>query len=319
MNSLNSFNFVIANSPVTGRFPLYDVQGNYFTGNTLTHFSGSVDIISRTTLDLSSFSSEPILVFTQNGWVLLVSRNNTAVMIASSGELSSPTVDMIRLIVPNISTSRVQTLDRMQLPPFNHNLLAQIENITRQHLPFAIIYYVLDERYEMPVVGRHYPNLSGLNIISEQTGQPGHMFGGVIPLEETIDTREWVRPPEIVQEDPNLGNNVTPYSSSTQTNIRNNEMIQQSYEILMKQLYGIPVQLPQYLVINGLRVNFVPFEQIGQMLSQNQIERYIIDPLLQPFAGPPGTEYRIFTFFGKNGVTYLVRAKYNPQTNQIFS
>lgn len=86
---------------------------------------------------------------------------------------------------------------------------------------------------------------------------------------------------------------------------------------LVVQLYGIPVQLPEYLVINGLRVNFVPFAQIASMLSQNQIERYIIDPLLQPFAGSPGTPYRIFTFFGKNGITYLVKARYDTQTNQI--
>jgi hypothetical protein len=109
-------------------------------------------------------------------------------------------------------------------------------------------------------------------------------------------------------------------------NLLVDNLFRESYETLLKQLYGIPVQLPEYLVINGLRANFVPFEQIGQMLSTNQIERYIIDPLLQPWAGippaggaSPGTEYRIFTFFGKNGITYLVRAKYNSQTNQILA
>lgn len=90
-----------------------------------------------------------------------------------------------------------------------------------------------------------------------------------------------------------------------------------SYETLSRQLYGLPVIIPEFLVINGLRVNFIPFETIAKMISKNEIERWIIDPLLQPFAGPPGTNYRIFTFFGKNGITYLVKARYNTQTNQI--
>ena len=37
----------------------------------------------------------------------------------------------------------------------------------------------------------------------------------------------------------------------------------QSYETLLRQLYGLPVQLPEFLVINGLRVNFIPLQQIG--------------------------------------------------------
>ena len=91
-----------------------------------------------------------------------------------------------------------------------------------------------------------------------------------------------------------------------------------SYDVLLRQLYGPgPVSLPQFLVINGIRANFISFEQITTMLERNEIERYIIDPLLQPWTGAPPTEYRIFTFFGKNGMTYLVRARYNAQTNQI--
>ena len=96
-------------------------------------------------------------------------------------------------------------------------------------------------------------------------------------------------------------------------------LLHDSYETLTKQLYGIPVKLPEYLIINGIRSNFVPFQDIANMLSQNQIERYIIDPILQPWAGPPGTTNNILTMFGKNGITYLVKARYNSQTNQIFA
>ena len=90
-----------------------------------------------------------------------------------------------------------------------------------------------------------------------------------------------------------------------------------SYETLIKQLYGIPVELPEYLIINNLRSDFILFQQAQDMLSQNKIERMIVDPLLQPWAGSPSSEYRILTFFGKDGLVYLVKAKYNSTTNKI--
>ena len=89
----------------------------------------------------------------------------------------------------------------------------------------------------------------------------------------------------------------------------------ESYETFLKRLYGIPIQLPEFLIINGLRVNFIPFQQIVQMLAQNQIERYDIDPLLQPWSD---SSNKIITMFGRNGMTYLVKAQYDGKTNQIF-
>ena len=87
-----------------------------------------------------------------------------------------------------------------------------------------------------------------------------------------------------------------------------------SYETLVKQLYGLSVTLPEHLIVNGLKVNFIPFSQLNRI----QIERYIIEPLLQPWAGPPSTRNRILTIFGTNGMTYLVKALYDPVSNQIF-
>ena len=76
--------------------------------------------------------------------------------------------------------------------------------------------------------------------------------------------------------------------------------------------------LPEFLIVAGVRANFIPFDQITNMLQRNQIERYIIDPVLQPWAGPPGAPNKIITMFGRNGLTYLVKARYDQQTNQIF-
>lgn len=96
--------------------------------------------------------------------------------------------------------------------------------------------------------------------------------------------------------------------------LNENNLVKESYDTFIKQLYGLPVQLPEYLIINGLRVNFIPFEQIGQI----QIERYILDPLVQPWAGPPTSPNRILTIFDRNGVSYLVKARYDQATHQIF-
>ena len=92
------------------------------------------------------------------------------------------------------------------------------------------------------------------------------------------------------------------------------QLAQQSYETLVKQLYGLPVTLPESLIVNGLRLEFIPFSQLNSI----QIDRYIIEPLLQPWAGPPSSQNRILTIFGKNGMTYLVKAMYNQATNKIF-
>jgi hypothetical protein len=95
------------------------------------------------------------------------------------------------------------------------------------------------------------------------------------------------------------------------------ELQKQSYETLLKQLYNLQDAdaLPEFLIINGLRVSFISFEEITQMLNQNQIERYIIEPLFQPWAGKPGN--RILTMYAKNGVTYLIKVRFDRVNNSI--
>lgn len=99
-----------------------------------------------------------------------------------------------------------------------------------------------------------------------------------------------------------------------------NNLIKESYETLLKQIYGLPTVLPEFLVINGLNIPFISFPEVSKI----QIERYTIDPLLQPWAGYPtglpnkNLTNKIITIFGRNGMTYLVKAKYDQSTNQIF-
>ena len=86
------------------------------------------------------------------------------------------------------------------------------------------------------------------------------------------------------------------------------DLVKKSYETLVKQLYGQPVTIPDHLVLNSLRVPFINIERAGQMLSRQEILKYTIDPLTQPWAGPPGTSNRILTLVNKNGQLYLVKA-----------
>ena len=100
-----------------------------------------------------------------------------------------------------------------------------------------------------------------------------------------------------------------------------------SYETLLKQIYGQPVTVPQFLVVNNIRAPFIPFNEVGQLIRDNEIERYIVEPLLQPWASQPdfmlpadrqAQPNRIVTLFHRDGTTSLVKAKYDRRTNQIY-
>jgi hypothetical protein len=81
------------------------------------------------------------------------------------------------------------------------------------------------------------------------------------------------------------------------------DIFKQSYETLMKQLYGFPVQLPSHL----MGIPFIESFQADYLLKTKQIESYSIDPILQPWAGHPSSPIRIITLIDKNGNSYLVR------------
>ena len=94
------------------------------------------------------------------------------------------------------------------------------------------------------------------------------------------------------------------------------ELYEKAVQTLMKQLYGMPVELPQYLIVNNIRVEFIPFTEIPSLLRE--IERSDLNPLLQPWAGHPNQPNRIVTLFMKDGTTSLVKARYDKSSEQIF-
>ena len=85
-------------------------------------------------------------------------------------------------------------------------------------------------------------------------------------------------------------------------------------------LYGIPFKTPEFVIINGLRIAFISFSEVSQI----QIVRYELNPYLQmyatqlPYREAVSSPNRIITLFGSNGLTYLVKAKYDPVSQQIF-
>ena len=69
------------------------------------------------------------------------------------------------------------------------------------------------------------------------------------------------------------------------------------------------------LLANDMKTIFITFERAAQKLADNEIERYVIDYRLQPLVNIPN---QIITLIGKDGINYLVKAKYDKMTNQIY-
>jgi len=108
------------------------------------------------------------------------------------------------------------------------------------------------------------------------------------------------------------------FPSPVRNEYQEDPLLAQSYEQLMRQFYGLPTELPASLVINGVNTQFIDFQTAGDLLTINQISRYILDPILQPWAGLPNSPNRIVTLFHVNGLNYLIKAGYNPQNGQIY-
>lgn len=96
------------------------------------------------------------------------------------------------------------------------------------------------------------------------------------------------------------------------------ELMESAYQTLLKQLYGIPVEIPATLVTNELPTPVIAFEEASRLLSSGQVQSYTLDPLLQPWAGPPSGNNRMITLILRNGTTVLVKAAYNTTSNEIF-
>jgi hypothetical protein len=198
-------------------------------------------------------------------------------------------------------------------PPSNYNRLVYITEIELAMItPGGVFRYTV------------YSNHAFLFLLQRFIGMEGNdIFDRILQIQPSLED---LGQSHISSSEQNvsLASPTNQPPSIIQNETQMQSLLRQSYETLIKQLYSIPVELPPFLIINGIRSNFIPFQEVAEMLQTNQIERYTIDPILQPWAGVPpvsgvfpGTSNRIITMFGKNGITYLVKARYDPQTNQI--
>ena len=56
---------------------------------------------------------------------------------------------------------------------------------------------------------------------------------------------------------------------------------------------------------------------VSPLLSSGQVTRFESPQIMQPWAGPPGTPNRIFTFQMTDGRKLFTIAQYNQETNQL--
>jgi len=74
---------------------------------------------------------------------------------------------------------------------------------------------------------------------------------------------------------------------------------------------------PERFLVNGQSIPISPLSQIQDMMGRGEIDRFEQNPLFQPFAGSPRTSNRFLTFYDKKGQAYIVKASYDPTTNQL--
>lgn len=121
-------------------------------------------------------------------------------------------------------------------------------------------------------------------------------------------------PASIARSIPNtISSNISPPPTllREQTNLR-----EQSYDTLLKQLYGLPVEIPNNFVIEGVRIDVIPFSDLTNYIPM--VVSTNIDPQLQPWAGPPGTSYRMVTLHLNDGTSKIVKGPHRGREDQIF-
>jgi hypothetical protein len=280
--------------------PYYIINNQTFNATTLNIFEfNPTDHLRIADMTGFTFTSRPLLVRTQNGaWIIFATSDNHLNRIYQSAEDNIVLNDMLiydnMIMVPNISTItpyiRYTRIPSMELSMFNDTLHRQIHNLVMSHSSLSQIQSTISQ--EQSIVPNRRSIEESRNVSSGRTYK----------------------------------NNMPEISQSSLTLIESHEkLVRSSYEMLLKQIYNLPVSVPDDLIINNSRVPFIPFQTAIQRIQQNEIEHYIIDPLIQPWAGippasgaPPGTQNKIITLFGKNNLSYLVKVRYDSETNQIY-
>ena len=312
-NSMSDIYLLVTNNRINraDRF-LYDIDGEYYDTISLSHFTGEIGrVITRIKINFQRLNSLGFIAITnlnQSEWfVATIDSNNVTIIYWSDPNVLSRSMDDVHpLSIPNLTgyIPGQSEIPRILFPNVVFNRYTDIVDRVNEGSLLSIQNLNIDSEHAIIPEEQYYTIRVNESNIYEL--QRDYMLGWVKltvaqPMNYNLRIGDIVR--KIVQPEK------LTYP---------NTLVSQSYETLIKRLYGILVELPEFLIINDLRVNFISFQDTASKLQNNEIERYIVDPLLQPWAGVPGTLNRILTLFTRNGMTYLVKVQYNQETAQIF-
>jgi len=146
----------------------------------------------------------------------------------------------------------------------------------------------------------------------------GHIMDDIVNDEDDIPELEDI--PDIVNDEddiPELEDISEPEDNKSSPTKRELEHFKNSYNELINRLYNIPSELPNKLYAHGIMVPIITYKEAAEKITNGHIIKFDINPLHQPYSGPPNNPNRMITIFDKSGNSYVVKAVYNKNTHQI--
>ena len=128
---------------------LYDINGEYVNTVDLTKVGPLRTLgnkLYEISLDISTLTSQPLLIHTENGGILLMTDGNNVVPLNSSSPdvMNQSTLRTSKLAIPNMSSYNTvninSRLEAINLPPFNPDIKSEIEqSIINYQAPLSAI------------------------------------------------------------------------------------------------------------------------------------------------------------------------------------
>lgn len=76
-----------------------------------------------------------------------------------------------------------------------------------------------------------------------------------------------------------------------------------------KQLNGEKVTIPEKFIVNGFTYYHITRKMAFKKVKENKIFKILLEPVLQPWAGKPPSNYLIVSLFDINGLIYFAKIK----------
>lgn len=248
----------------------------------------------------SHVSSSPVFIKTTNNWMVSFADAHTFFLFPEPVYDEILNVIQFRIPTPSSITPDASHLQEVDSFPYDEQRLRELIRLSNNQLTFRHMQTVSPS----PPVRRIStpPRLQRVRRTGRSmAAEP--LFQELGPIESPNLSPVRPEPHQLIE------------TSSMNTDIRN---LKNSYETLISQLYSIPVDLPETLFVGFVPAKVISFEQGIQKLTNGEIERFLIDPMLQPWAGPPSSPNRIFSFYSRDGLIYLVKGRYDAINNQIY-